>query len=159
MSNILWMDNDRTYLMPFITRLQFAGHSVVQAYTIGEAEHYLKDPKEKLTAGNLWDLIIIDIMMSVKGAGISDERYSAEITGKGRRAGLVFFTNNREAIANSGAAVAFLTMRDDEEVKTEAAALGVPAENLMYKMDVADTREFLQWVEKVLPRRGKNGEK
>jgi CheY-like chemotaxis protein len=150
MANILWMDNDRTFLMPFISRLEGAGHKVVQAFTIQEAEQYLSFPHNKLGQGNTWHFVLIDIMMPIKQDQTVSSRYSAEITDKGKRAGVVFFSYNRNRIIELNAVPAFLSMRKDSNVQKDLIALGVPPANIKYKMDVSDTRDFLNWVDTLL---------
>ncbi len=153
MANILWLDNDRTFLMPFVSRLEFAGHTVIQTYTVFEAERYLMCPDEGLGADRSWDLVIIDVMMPVKPDGSKNQRYGKEETANGHRTGVVFYEYNGELILGQGAIAAALTMRDDPKIRAELAAVGLPAENFMHKMAVADTRDFLAWVEELLAQR------
>ncbi len=146
MACILWIDNDRTFLMPFVSRLEHAGHTVIRAHTISGGEFHLNHQEETLGADGMWDLVLIDIMMAMQDKALGD-RYSAEATHNGRRTGVVFYEINRERIASLGAVVAFLTMREDEDLKGELSVLGIPAENVRHKMDVSDTRDFQEWIE------------
>ncbi len=150
MANILWMDGDRTFISPFINRLELQGHTVKQAFTIREAEDLLADPKEALGAEGSWDLVLMDVMMSVKPDGNEDRRYSKEKTKAGQRTGVIFYESNRKRIAELGAVAAFLTMRNDREFKDELVDLGVPTDVIMHKMHLADTRDFARWVAALL---------
>ncbi len=150
MANILWMDNDRTYLLPFISRLEGAGHTVIRAYTVAEAEWCLARPEEKLPEHTSWNLILIDLMMPIRQEKALGDRYSAEITKKGRCTGVVFYKYNEQRIDELGAIAAFLTMREDEELDEEVEALGLPPENFRHKMAVADTKDFLAWINTLL---------
>jgi CheY-like chemotaxis protein len=150
MANILWIDNDRTMLLPFVARLESVGHTVIRAFSIPDAEYHLNHPEERLGEKELWGLIIIDIMMSVRRDEALGGRYSADATKNGKRTGVIFFANNKDRIAQLKTVTAFLTMSKDPEVVNNLLSLGVPQDNIMYKMNVADTRDFLVWVEELL---------
>jgi len=150
MANILWIDNDRVFLNPFVSRLKRANHTPVHVRTVQEGEEYLNSPEKALGPAGGWHLVLIDVMMSVPPTAETCEAYSAEATRQGRRAGVVFYERNRARIAELGAVAAFPTMRGDDDIRQELIDLGVPHANIVYKMDLPDTREFLAWVEGLL---------
>jgi CheY-like chemotaxis protein len=152
MANILWMDNDRTFTMPFAMRLELAGHTVVRAHTVQEAEQNLKLPKD-----GVWNLILIDIMMNAKQDETLGNRYSEEITRSGRRTGIVFYELNKAEIIRIGSAVGILSMRNDQEIMNKLESLEIPKNNIKHKMELADARDFGEWVDKLLARGGTNG--
>lgn len=154
MANILWMDNDRTFLMPFVLRLEAANHNVVRVESVFEAEYLLTHPNESLGTSSSWDLVLIDIMMNVRRRDVKDQRYSREATEKGHRTGVVFFEYNKDIIHQQKAKVAALSMRNDQKVRDELVALGFPSGNIMHKMKVSDTRDFEAWVKKMLDQGG-----
>jgi hypothetical protein len=138
------MDNDKIGLGPHVDRLTIAGYQVVRAYTVSEAERLLRDNES-------WDLVIIDPMMDVKEE--EEANYPPSSTDNGLKAGLVFFERNRERIAAVGAQAIVFTMRGDQEIISNFVASGVRRKAIRNKMDAADGRDFLLWIEDVIGER------
>ena len=149
MANILWIDNDRIFLTPFVERLKKAGYKPVRAYTVSDAERLLKE-------NDKWDLVIIDPMMNISEEEEKD--YPPSRTDGGLKVGVIFYERNRQRIQEIGAKAVVLTMRYDDEIIREFEGLGIPVEMIKYKMDVSDTADFLEWVKKMLGEKAvKNG--
>ncbi len=138
MAKILWMDNDRTYLWPHVTRLKASGYEVVRVYCVSEAEKLLNDEDD-------WDLVIIDPMMNV---GEKEEMdYPPSDTDSGLKAGVIFYKRTKSRIEEIGAKAVVFTLRDDQEIIQNFVKLKLPEQNIKYKMDASDTAEFLAWIE------------
>ena len=144
MAKILWMDNDRVFLWPHVVRLEDAGHNVTRAYSVSEAEDFLRKEKD-------WDLVIIDPMMNVSEE--EEEDYPPSETDNGLKAGLVFYRRMRDLIKEMGAHPLVFTMRDDADIYECFQALELDGKNIMYKMDVSDTADFLGWVDSFIERK------
>ena len=141
MAKILWMDNDRTFLWPHEARLKGEGHQVIRAYSVSEAETLLRDKDD-------WNLVIIDVMMNISKEEEKD--YPPSRTDSGHNAGFVFYERNKSRIKKIGATAIVLTMRGDSQVVTGFKALEMSDEEIRYKIDVSDTADFIEWINKCL---------
>jgi CheY-like chemotaxis protein len=138
---ILWLDNDQTFLLPHLRRLQNEGFDVTRAYSVSEAEEFLRD-------GTKWKLIIIDCMLSI---GEDEEsKYPPSVTDSGHVAGLIFFRRNKNFMKKIGCDVCVLSVREDKKIIRQFVSEGLKEDNYISKASVADTSDFLKKIKNVL---------
>jgi hypothetical protein len=141
MTKILWLDNDRTFLLPFVALLHNELFDVIRVYNVLEAEKLLQD-------GTKWKLIIIDCMLSI---GEDEElKYPPSVTDSGHVAGLIFFKRNKEFIRKIEAEACVFSIREDKTIINRFIEEGLKKENYLSKVDGADAIVFLKWVKNIL---------
>lgn len=139
-TRILWLEDDK---LPAIeASLNDAGYIVDRAYSLMEGDECIDK--------NEYDLVLIDVLMAVEPEDIAIG-YTAKITNKGNKAGIAFYRRNRQKIIDMRAAViVFSIVSDEEEIKEEFKALGVPECNILYKTSESSVHDLLGHIERVL---------
>ena len=132
---VLWLDNDRSYLMPFVEELEDQGFSVIVAETAIEAEGRLK--------GEAFDYVIVDVMVPTKTV---DEEviYPKEETKRGYNTGVVFWRRVGKKIIEQGVGVLIMTQRLDQSIRDELTSAGVPGQNFARKFQLSDPATLVE---------------
>ena len=76
--NILWIDNDREYIEPYVEDIRDFGHSVKRLYSPEAGLDHLIDNHSR------YDLILIDVMMPS-----ADPRFMEPEAQEGKRSGII----------------------------------------------------------------------
>lgn len=143
-SKILWIDNDKIFLVPRIYRLQVEGYFVKQVLTLTEG---LKELEKEG-----YDLLILDVMMPIQEE--EDELFPPATTNFGKEAGLLFYKRYKEMIEKKGITIFVLTIREDAAIRDKFLDAGLPEKNFMTKSEGADTAVFLARVKELLEEKG-----
>lgn len=131
---ILWLDNDTAYLVPFVEALEDEGYSVVVVESLTDAEQSLRDKK--------FDLLIVDIMIPTLSRK-EETRYRPEDTDLGYKTGLVFYKQNKEALQKAGTRVMVMTVRLDKAIMDDFIKAGLPGSAFATKYEMAEPTNFL----------------
>jgi len=131
---VLWLDNDRAYLLPFVEELEDQGFSVSVVETAAEAE-------ERLNAEQ-FDYVIIDIMVPTKTEE-EEAIYTREATNRGYRTGVVFWRRVGKQLLEQNVGVLIFTVRLDRNIREELASEGLPRQNFATKYQLSDTAAFV----------------
>jgi hypothetical protein len=132
---VLWLDNDRAYLQPYVDELIDQDFIVVAVETALEAEQQLQSTS--------FDFVIIDVMVPTR----SDEEeslFSPTETNCGYRTGAVFWHRNRDRFVQGRMGVLVLTLRLDEQIRDELAKDGLPRGNFATKYELSDPALLVQ---------------
>jgi CheY-like chemotaxis protein len=126
---VLWVDNDRAYLFPYIEELEDQGFVVTVAETAYEAERILAERR--------FDFVIIDVMIPTK-SDAEEEVYTPVQTNQGFQTGLVFWRRMKPLLHRHGSRVLVFTVRLDEKIRGEFAADGLSADSFATKFQLND---------------------
>lgn len=126
---VLWVDNDRAYLFPYIEELEEQGFSVTIAETALEAEECLRSSR--------FDYVIIDVMIPTK-SDAEEAIYTPAATNQGYQTGLVFWRRVRPLLQKQRSAVLVFTVRLDEKIREEFAKEGLAAASFATKYQLND---------------------
>ena len=137
---ILWLDNDKVFLMPFILRLKAEGYTVRQTLLLTEGLSELEK--------NDYDLLILDVMLPVQEQ--EETLFPPDHTNSGLQSGLVFYKKYKGLAEKKGIPIFVFTIREDVPIRNEFLGAGLPPENYMTKIEGADTAIFLARVEKLI---------
>ena len=128
-NRILWIDNDRAFLLPFVEEIRDAGYEVDVAGNVSSGSELLR------TGG--YALVILDVMIPTRSED-EEREYSAEETDLGYRTGLVFYRRHREFLLQQRIPVLVLTVRLDSSIRKEFAAAGLPSDCFATKYALSD---------------------
>lgn len=110
---ILWIDDDRLYVRPLADDLEDHGHSVERVFRADEGyEKISQNP-------DLYDLILVDVMMTAWG------RFAVDEAKGGRRTGLVILRHLSEEHPELLARTKVVTVVSDPSVKKTVVDYGV----------------------------------
>jgi len=142
---VLWVENDT---MPAIdTAIREGGYLLDHAYFLSQAEEFLKS--------NIYDVVIIDILMAIEPEDI-EAGYTAVETVRGNEAGLAFYRRHRRNFEKMRAGVlVYSVLGRESNMKDKFVALGLPQQNFFYKVSEANVNYLLEDIAKVLRRMGK----
>ncbi len=137
---ILWLDNDKVFLMPFILRLKAEGYTVKQALLLTEGLRELEK--------NDYDLLILDIMLPVQEQ--EENLFPPNDTNSGLESGLLFYKKYKGLAENKGIPIFVFTIREDAPIRNKCLDAGLPPRNYMTKIEGADTAIFLARVKELI---------
>ena len=138
---ILWLDNDPSYLDPFVDALKDEDYSVEVVSAVDDAEQRIK--------ASQYDLLILDVMIPTKGEG-EEVRYSPEETDRGAKTGLLFYTQNKDELKGSNTRVFVMTVRLDEKIVRDFVNAGLTRDCFATKYEVRDVSSFLERIKSIL---------
>lgn len=131
--NILWLDNDPTWIDPYVAAIKQMGHEVTVVTTVTKAELAIKS--------NRYDLLILDVMVPTKTEE-EEIAYPPELTKGGTQTGLVFYQRMKELIVAADTRVLAMTLRLDEKIKDAFIAEGLPADSFATRLTLRDVSVF-----------------
>jgi len=137
---ILWIDNDTVWLSTFRKSLIQEGYEVNQVLSLTRGFEELERDK--------YDLLILDVMMPVRTEEEGD--YPSSKTNGGHKSGLVFYVKHKETLAAKGIAVFVFTIREDQQIRDDFFALGLPERCYMTKAEAGEIDVFLERVEELI---------
>lgn len=137
---VLWLDNDISFVTPYKEQLEAADFKVTVVRTVGEAA--------RKAMNFSYDLIILDVMIPTKGEAEELEYPPAE-TEMGHKTGLVFYRRIKSKIPTH-TKVLVLTVMLDESVKEEFLAAELPAKNFATKFSLRTARDFCNRVDSIM---------
>jgi CheY-like chemotaxis protein len=144
---ILWVEDDAVLALE--AALGDAGYIVDHAYFLSDAEECLK--------AHVYDLVVLDVLMAIEpeDAAIG---YTAMETAGGNEAGMVFVRRHAQDFKrrNTGVLV-YSAIGDESDVTAKFVDLGVPADNVLYKVSQANVVYLLENIDKILRNMGKKG--
>jgi len=132
---VLWLDNDKAYLMPFVEELQDQGFSVTVVETALEAETCLD--------AETYDYVIVDVMVPTKTEA-EETIYTREETKRGYNTGVVFWRRVGKKLLAQGIGVLIFTQRLDQSIRDELTNAGVPTQNFARKFQLSDPAAFVE---------------
>jgi CheY-like chemotaxis protein len=132
--NILWLDDDRGYLKPYVEILEDYGYSVTTTANLLEAEELLK-------VGG-YDLLILDVMIPTRSAA-AEALYDPGETDTGYKTGLIFYKRTREILNDAQTRVLVTTVRLDDSIVDEFVQAGLPREYITTKMRLRRSPDFV----------------
>jgi CheY-like chemotaxis protein len=138
---ILWFDNDRAYLIPFVDALTDEGYQVEVAEDLTEAEQFLNKSR--------YDLVILDVMIPTKSE-LEETRYRPEETDLGYKTGLIFYGKLKTELAKLGTRTMVMTVRLDKAIMDEFIKSGLPPAAYATKYEMSDPLLFLRKIHSVL---------
>jgi CheY-like chemotaxis protein len=127
--NVLWVDNDPAFVLPFAIALNELEFQVVVARTVSEAEAQLKSAT--------FAAVILDVMIPVTDSELS-EGYGAEATDESHQTGLVFYRRVRSTLEERHIPTLILTVRVDKGIMNAFAAEGVRPDRFATKMELRE---------------------
>ena len=142
---MLWVENDP---MPALAAaIREGSYLLDHAYFLSQGEEYLKE--------NVYDIVILDILMAVEPEDI-EAGYTAIETARGNEAGLAFYRRHRSDFENMRAGVlVYSVLGGGSDMKDKFVAQGLPEGNFLYKVSEANVNYLFQHVERVLRAAGK----
>jgi len=141
---ILWVDNDKGYILPFVEALRRNDYEVVVVDNAWEAER-------RLTSETV-DLVIIDVMIPLK-SGEGSQVYNPEQTKRGLKTGLLLFRRLREQGRAADGKVLVLSVRIDEKIRQEFLEAGLHPDHFVTKLEVRRVPDFLAKVAEMIIQR------
>jgi CheY-like chemotaxis protein len=138
---ILWLDNDPAYLVPFVEALEDENYSVTVVESLTEAEKFLRQAQ--------FDLMIIDVMIPTLNS-TEETRYRPKETDLGYKTGLIFYKQNRETLQKTGTHVMVMTVRLDKAIMDEFIKAGLPSSAYATKYEMSEPTKFLDKVRSTL---------
>jgi CheY-like chemotaxis protein len=139
---VLWLDNDKAYLGPYVKAMRELGYKVELATSVPEAESLVQSSSEH---SKPYDLLILDVMIPTKTA-LEERMYPPDKTDHGFKAGLLFYERNKEKLKNAGTHVLVLTLRIDRDIYQEFVKAGLPEGCFATKFALRDVPVFTQWI-------------
>ncbi|MDH3890376.1 MAG: hypothetical protein OEV49_04780 [candidate division Zixibacteria bacterium] len=139
---ILWLDNDASWLTPYVEKLEMAGYEVTTVNRVSQAE-------EKLCEFT-YDLLILDVMIPTKNTE-EEKKYPASKTDSGYDTGLVFYRLMKSKLDASGTSVLVLTTRLDKKIADDFTEALLPAGCFSTRLELKDVGVFLAKVEQIMP--------
>jgi DNA-binding response OmpR family regulator len=133
--SILWLDNDRGMIVPYVDALTERGHRVFVAGTLSEAEDAL--------CGTSPDIVVIDVMIPTFSEE-EEQLYDPILTDVGFKSGKVFYERMRQRLDETRSRVLMLTAREDAEIMKELADVGLSDEQIATKSDLRRVSDFLK---------------
>jgi len=132
---ILWLDNDRAQVNPYLETLNEEGYLAEVVTTVTEAESLLNSSR--------YDLFILDVMIPTK-ASDEEKRFPPDRTEHGRKLGLYFFLEYKEKFEGDNTQILVLTQRIDLDIRDEFIKAGLPSEQFCTKFALRDVEVFLK---------------
>ena len=142
-ANILWIDNDPAFVLPFAIALDEQEFRVIIARTVSEAEAQLKS--EEIAA------VILDVMIPVTDAELASG-YGSELTDESHKTGLVFYKRLKSVLDERRIPVLVLTVRVDREIVNDFIAAGIEPEAVATKMELREADSLVARVRQLLRR-------
>ncbi len=137
---VLWFDNDRAYLRPYVIAMEQAGIDVDIVGTITAAKGAI--------AGRRYDAVILDVMIPTKSPE-EDETYTNELTKNGILTGLVFYERELRKLAEGGMPVLVLSVLGDKSLREAFADRGVTPDRLRTKVALKDVESLVDAVKRL----------
>lgn len=137
---VLWLDNDRAYLLPYVDELLDQGFEVNVVETAADAEREL--------GGGGYGYAILDVMVPTKSAE-EELIYSPDATGLGYRTGVVLWSRLRQHFSMHKVAVLLLTVRLDGNIRADLEREGLPRENFATKYQLSDPATLVERLRKL----------
>ena len=138
--DVLWLDNDVSFVIPYKEQLEAEGYHVTVVRTVSEASRKVHT--------YTYDLIILDVMVPTKGEA-EEREYPPTETESGHKTGLVFYRRIRSKLP-AHTKVFVLTVMLDESVKAEFLAAQLPAGNFATKFSLRTVKDFRQRVNSIM---------
>jgi Response regulator containing a CheY-like receiver domain and a GGDEF domain len=138
---ILWLDNDLTYIMPYVAVLRDEGYAVTAVTTPLEAEAAINNSQ--------FELLIVDAMIPTKTES-EENLYNPAETDFGHKTGVVFYQRNQKRLTSAKTKVLVLTVRLDRDVANDFFQAGLPRDCFTTKLALRDVRTLSMKVESVL---------
>lgn len=139
MSRVAWVENDRSWIVPYIERLESVGHDIVVFTCASEAER-------AIFAGH-FDLVLLDVMLPLC-AEDDPEVYSPDRTRRGLDTGVLLCTRIVPHLRASRCGIMAITQRMDAEVVVLLTRAGLRDDEIATRLDLRDVDVF---AERVLP--------
>lgn len=127
--NILWVDNDPAFVLPFAIALGEHEFQVVVARTVSEAETQLKS--------DMFAAVILDVMIPVTDVELN-EGYGPEATDESHQTGLVFYRRVRSILEERRIPTLILTVRVDKGIMDAFIAEGIGSDRFATKMELRE---------------------
>lgn len=134
---ILWLDNDPSYLTPYVDALQYHGYKVTITTSLLAAE--------ELVEFYGYDLLILDVMIPTKSPE-EEKVYETDETDYNLKSGLVFYKRMREMLNSTNTQVLVMTVKLDQDIVDEFLNAGLPQECFTTKMRVRTIDDFVNKV-------------
>jgi CheY-like chemotaxis protein len=138
---ILWLDNDSSYIRPYVNALRNRGFEVTVKTTLTEAEANL--------SSEAYDLLILDVMIPTKSE-VEEELYPPGKSDLGHKTGLLFYQRVRESLATSKTLVLVLTVRLDREILNEFLDAKLEKAGFATKFGLREVSKFLDKVRSLI---------
>lgn len=138
---VLWLDNECSYLSPYREVLEEESCEVTFATTVSEAESLVQTRR--------YDLLILDVMIPTKNV-VEETLYPPDQTDRGLRTGLVFYRRMKDRLDGLATEVLVLTVRLDQDILSEFLAAGLPRGCFATKFQLRHLEVFRQRVKTIL---------
>jgi DNA-binding response OmpR family regulator len=138
---VLWLDNDSSWIHPYVAELIRAGYETRVVTSVSAAESALTHED--------YDLLILDVMIPTQ-TDAEEEVYTAEATVGGTRTGILFFGRMRDRLEESNTVVWVVTIRLEEAIRAEFIAMGLPPECFSTRLAIRERSIFIEKVRAVL---------
>ena len=139
---ILWLDNDVSYVEPYVEELELEGYATIVVKSVAEAEELIKN--------NQFALLILDVMIPTTSE--EEKQYPSEMTDFGHKVGLHFYRRMKRFLDAANTRVVVMTIRIDKDISDEFIQAGLPRDCLFTKISVMKTPEFLGKVKGLIER-------
>ena len=140
-TDILWLDNDVSYVEPYLGVLTDEGYSATVVPDVSGAE-------ELLRAGR-FRLVIVDVMIPLQTAE-EERHYEPNLTDRGHRTGVLFYKRWRAALAELDTKILVFTVRLDRKIRDDLRAVGLGEDSFATKMSLRDAQLFLQKIRNLI---------
>ena len=141
---ILWLDNDPSYLETYDEDLKESGFEVTIVTTVTAAERLVENKR--------YDLLLLDVMIPTKSEA-EEKLYPPEITDAGLKTGLIFYRRVKGKLDEQHTPVLVMTVRLDSGILDEFIDAGLRPENFCTKMSLRERPVFIEKVREVLAER------
>ena len=140
-AQILWLDNDKALVKPYLNILRVEGYSAENVTTITEAEECLNK--------NHYDLFILDVMIPTLNSE-EEKKFPPEKTQQGHRLGLCFYRYFKKKLDKEKTQVLVLTVRVDKIIHDEFIISGLPPDQFCTKYSLRHVEDFLKKVKSII---------
>lgn len=131
--SILWLENEKNYVKPYIRRLEARGFDLEVAVTVTEAQQALEERN--------FDLLILDVMVPTRSQE-EEEIFKPGDTELGAKTGLHFYKKLKSKLDGSGTKVLVWTARIDRETMNGFRESGLPADCYETKLSLRRVADF-----------------